>query len=771
MNYDELLRQNQQLINENIHLRKLLGIPEKSDLSHSNLVDKYSSISEKVSIFRTLFQGRNDIYAVYWQSKSGKKGYSPKCKNEWDRKLCQKPKVPCKECHSRLLEPLTDQVIINHLSGKIIVGVYPLLLDESCCFLALDFDDKSWMSDIRYFFNTCSSKNIPVYLEKSRSGNGAHAWIFFECQISARKARLFGSALLSETMEKTGGLTFSSFDRFFPNQDRLPKGGFGNLIALPLQKKVRTMGNTEFMNTDFKSYPDQWTYLSAIQKLSESTIDIIIKNIIQQEQFLGCPSWKDNKKQIQLKPKLSTNISEKKGIQIIVSNKIYIIKRNLSPQLLVKLRRLAVFSNPQFYRNQSLRLSNYNTPRFISCFMDLPNSIALPIGCMADALELLSNNGYEFQMTNRRDSGIEINLSFNGKLHPEQITAHNHIIEYNIGILVAPPGFGKTVVAAHLIAKRNVNTLVIVNRSELMQQWKERMCIFLNLKSKNIGCFGSGRKRLTGKLDIAMMQSLYRDGKVKPFLSDYGQIIVDECHHIPAFSFEQVLSSCKSKYILGLTATPERKDGHQPILFMQCGPIRYEGKINNTHLCNLIVKKRETEFSPINPDSTIQEIYSELIRDDDRNNMIFNDIMNALEAGRSPIVLTERKEHLEYLKNRLAGFARNIFVFQGGMGKRKRAELMIEKQRVPKTEERIILATGRYIGEGFDDPRLDTLFLLLPISWKGTLQQYTGRLHRNLEQKDSLIVYDYVDQHPMLQKMFKRRSKSYKALGYRITDS
>ena len=478
--------------------------------------------------------------------------------------------------------------------------------------------------------------------------------------------------------------------------------------------------------------------------------------VIEDEEHEISKPWENKEKP--KRTKIKGPFPEK--INIVNANMVFIEKHGLLSAMLNRILRLAAFQNPEFYRAQAMRLSIYEKPRIIFCGEDFPDHVALPRGCLDDLLKLLKEHGIKPQIQNEQFFGHPIKASFKGELRDLQKEAVTELMKHNMGILSATMAFGKTVVAAWMIAHRRTNTLILVHRKQLMDQWKELLSMFLDLPSHSIGEIGGGKSKATGIIDIATIQTLHREGEVKPLVADYGHVIVDECHHVSAFSFEQVLKNAKAKYILGLTATPIRKDGHHPIITMQCGSIRYKVTAQQQKELTAFehaVIPRYTDFhlSEAHQRLGIQEIYSILIQDKKRNDMIFDDILNALEQRRSPLVLTERTEHLEEIEKRLKGFVKNIFVLRGGMSKKKREMLMTEMTHLPDSEERVILATGRYIGEGFDDSRLDTLFLVIPISWRGTLQQYVGRLHRSHHGKSVVQVYDYVDQDvPMLKRCF-----------------
>ena len=761
---------------ENRRLKSLLGIREEEPKVSvaSNLLPE-----ERVALFRRLFRGREDVYPIRWESRTGGSGYSPACANEWKRPLCVKPKIRCSECENRELLPVTDDVIQRHLSGKQTIGVYPLLPDETCWFLAVDFDKAAWKEDAMAFLRTCDALSVRAVLERSRSGNGGHVWIFFNEAIQAALARKLGSTVLTYTMEGHPQLGLDSYDRFFPSQDTMPKGGFGSLIALPLQRGPGDKGNSLFLDKDFNPYLDQWAFLSGIEKMRNEEIEIIVHEAQRKGKIIGVRMslTEDGDEDPWTLPPSGRKVTrtvegpfpEKVGI--VIGNMVYVEKDRLPPGMVNKLIRLAAFQNPDFYKTQAMRLSTYGKPRIISCAEDLGKHIGLPRGSLDEAIEFLTAYNVKAEVRDERFSGVPIEASFIGELRPIQKEPVSEILKHDVGVLSAPTAFGKTTIAAYLIAERKVNTLVLVHRRLLMDQWHERLNTFL--KSASVGRIGGGRGERTGCIDVGMIQSLNQKGVIKDIVAEYGQVIVDECHHVSAFSFEQVLRQVKAKYVVGLTATPVRKDGHHPIIIMQCGPIRFrvDARIQaRERPFEHVVIPRHTSFRiQEGIEGGIQSAYAAMIKDKERNDLIFNDLLTALEEGCSPLLLTERTEHVDEFAERLKNFAKNIIVLKGGAGKKQRNELARQIASIPDGEERLLIATGRYIGEGFDDARLDTLFLAMPISWRGTLQQYAGRLHRLHDNKRVVRIYDYVDlQVPMLTRMYKKRLKGYTAIGYSV---
>lgn len=767
----------------------LCGVSNKSADATSQSVgspvlNNDAPLSEKIRLFRSLFHGREDVYARLWQNRqSGKVGYSPVCKNEWNRSLCQKPNVRCGDCHNRELSPFTDLVIQDHLDGKVTIGIYPLLENDTCRFLAVDFDKCTWIEDSAAFLETCRMIGISAALERSRSGNGSHVWIFFKETVAASEARKLGCYLLTETMSRRHELSMDSYDRLFPNQDTVPKGGFGNLIALPLQKGSAEHGNSLFLDNNFKPYSDQWSFLVSLGCVGTSTLDDIVCKAVRAGQILGVRfgSSEEDDRPWMVKPSGRTPELPPVGpfpskVKLVISNMIFVEKSGLSSSLLNKIKRLAAFQNPEFYRKQKMRLSTALTPRVICCAEEFPQHMGIPRGCLDELQNLLNSVGIKVEISDKRLHDAELQATFHGQLTSVQEAATSELLRYDEGILVAPSGSGKTVVGISIIASRKTNTLVLVHRSPLLEQWRNQLASFLEIDPAKVGQVGGGKDKRNGILDVAMLQSLIRKGEVQDVIAEYGQVIVDECHHLPAVTFERVMQQIKARYVLGLTATPYRRDGHQPIILMQCGPLRYEirQKDNRSQTLQHNLVRRDTDFTLLTSEAepSIQDIYTGLMSDEARNRLILDDILMSLDEGRSPILLTERREHLEFFAAHLAKHLKNVVILRGGMGIKQRRAVAEQLDAIPDGEKRVLLATGRYIGEGFDDARLDTLFLTLPVSWKGTLMQYAGRLHRIHTNKREVRIYDYVDRNvPVLMKMFQRRLRGYRAMGYETDES
>lgn len=768
---------------ENARLIALLeanGIQWRAPLEHVPLAStpepSQLSTDEKVALFRRLFRGRTDVYPIRWESKtSAKSGYSPACANEWRAGVCEKPRIKCGDCGSRLLIPLSDAVLYDHLAGKHTVGVYPLLEDDTCHFLAIDFDEADWREDARAFVHSCTELGVPAAIEISRSGNGAHVWVFFAGLVPARDARRLDTAIISHTCSRTRQLKLASYDRLFPNQDTMPKGGFGNLIALPLQKIPRENGCSVFVDIELRPFDDQWVFLASIQPMAPRDIEPTILRATGgvhpldvtfiDEEDMAKP-WQ---RSTPVTKKLS-GISSPKSLTVTLANLIYFEKAQLPQALANRLIRLAAFQNPEFYKAQAMRLSVWDKPRVIGCAENYPQHIALPRGCLDAVRELFRENGIHSDLHDERYGGESLKVTFGGNLRPDQQAAVAEMLSHDVGVLCAPTAFGKTVAAAAMIASRGENTLVLVHRTELLKQWQERLQSFLCLDKGAIGTIGGGKTRRSGKIDIAVMQSLSRQGEVNALVENYGHIIVDECHHVGAVSFDAILKRTKAKYVLGLTATPIRRDGQQPIIFMQCGPIRHTAAkpAGAPHDLKVVPYSRHTCIDlPL--EAGIQDVFRHLANDKARTAAIASEIGRTFRQGRKVLMLTERTDHLDAISAALAGEIPELFVLHGRMSRKQRATLIEQLEALPSEAPRVLLATGKLVGEGFDHPPLDTLVLAMPVSWKGTLQQYAGRLHREHADKTDVRIIDFVDTgHPALLRMWDKRRRGYTAMGYRI---
>lgn len=757
---------------------------------------------EHIKLFYSLFKGRKDVYSKRTVRKDGKAAYYPVCNNFWEYGICprcEQKKIKCSKCENKSWALLTQTAIYNHLSGNKedcsdVIGIYPMLADDKCNFLVFDFDNHNdidenteWIEEVNAVRKICSENNVNILVERSRSGKGAHIWMFFEETIDAVVARKFGSALLTKGSETVNLKNFKYYDRMIPTQDYLTEGGLGNLIALPLQGQAVKKGNSVFVDENWQPYKNQWDILRSVKRISKSFID---EKIIEWSKngVLGVLSESNAEMDKPCKRNKIDNSGVKGNVEIILANQIYINKDNLKPRLQNRIRRLVAFSNPEFYKNQAMGFSVFDCPRIIYCGEDIDNYISIPRGCFEELSELLNEGNIEFKVSDERSTGRAIDVSFNGELYTEQKKAVNKMLKYDYGILGAATAFGKTVVGAYLVAQRKVNTLVLVHNKEIMNNWIEDFNKFLEIneelpnyitktgrtkiRKSLIGKMYGGHNSVTGIIDIAMISSLGKPENINDIVKNYGMVIMDECHHGGAVIAESVLREVNAKYVYGMTATPKRNDGQEKKVYMQLGPVRYRFTAKEKAELQGIkhyVYPRFTRLVNIGSEWKINEAYKAVVTSEIRNKMIIDDAVDCINRGRTPIIITKFKEHAEILKRSLENKANNIFLLQGGRGNKERDRIRKAMQNVPKDESLIVVAIGQYIGEGFNLPRLDTMLLAVPIAWSGNVEQYAGRLHRDYEGKDDVIIYDYVDSHiRVLEKMYYKRLRAYKNIGYEI---
>ena len=763
--------------------------------------------------FYSYFRGRKDVYV----KRNAKKGYYTQCNNFWKAGICPKErdeKVKCQDCPAKDYKELKISVMLEHLKGtkedcSDVIGLYPLFPDGTCWFLVFDFDNhdedaapsKDWEQEVDTLRKICFSMGIDALVERSRSGHGAHVWIFFSEAIQAAKVRKFGEALLAKGAESVSLKSFRYYDRMMPMQDCLPEGKLGNLIALPLQGQALRKGNSAFVDENWRQYKDQWSKLMHTRKLSETEMDAYIRswcpedNAMQMFQSDKVDEPEDSSLLLfGMSPKPSTRYFKSDDvtgmIKIILADGIYVDKRNLKPRLQNAIRRLAAYSNPQFFQNLALGFSTRETPRIVYDGYDEGDYIVLPRGCIEELKRHLSDAEIPYDIVDKKQTGRPVDVSFNGELYPEQKVAAERLLAYDIGMLAAATAFGKTVIGANLIARRKVNTLVLVHTVEIMNNWVKDLERFLTIneelptyitpkgrvKQRNsaIGTFSSQKKAATGIIDIAMIGSLGKGDDINPMVRDYGMIIVDECHHVAAATFENVLRASAAKYVYGMSATVKRGDKQERKLLMQLGPIRHRYTAKERAMKQRIghyVYPRFTRMVDLSPsdDRHISDLYRLIADNELRNMQIVADVVDCVKKGRTPVVMTKYREHAEMFYGLLQGAADHVFLLQGGKSMKARAELREKMAAVGRDESMIIVATGQYIGEGFNYPRLDTMLLAMPISFEGNVEQYAGRLNRDYDGKKDVIIFDYIDQHiPVLERMYHRRLRTYKNIGFEV---
>jgi superfamily II DNA or RNA helicase len=731
----------------------------------------------KIALFLSLFRCREDVYPRLWENvKTGMKGYSPVCRNEWFRGVCEKPRVKCSECAHQAFPPLDESAARDHLTGKSVIGTYAIRADNTCVFLVADFDGDGWREDIRAYRDAAREMGVEVAVERSRSGNGGHAWIFFNGPVPALVARRLGTLIVAKASALHPTMSLGSYDRFFPNQDTLPTGGFGNLIALPLQAKARESGNSAFLDEDFQLHLDQWHFLTQAPRMDRSVLDDLLEHTVPPASEGAASCFEDRVLDV-----IPTAV--KKGdfmgsAHAVRRAQLKIPLTGLPASLTAALKRLATLANPVFSEKQRLRLGTYNIPRFIFCGEMHPDRLILPRGVVKAAGELFHRAGGDMEITDLRPSKGHCDLTFQGRLTPEQTAAVDAMLLHDDGVLLAPPGAGKTVMGCAVIAARKVPTLILVHRKTLLDQWQSRLAQFLGLEKKQVAMLAADGSHGGRPIVIGMIQTVSKSLDPGTLLESFAQVIIDECHHVPAASFVAVMKACPAHYFLGLTATPNRKDGLQKILFLQCGPVRHrmEPVADSTLERRLILRDIHLGLPPQEMQIPVHQLWDLLATHEARNRMIVTDIAKALADGRRCVVLSDRKEHLatlERLLNEAAPLeAKHIHRIVGTMGKKARAGVMAKISCLAEEGAGfVLLATSSLVGEGFDLPQLDTLFLTLPVSFKGRIIQYSGRLHRSCEGKSNVLIYDYSEaDHPVTSHMLRKRMTAYRSMGYCIAE-
>ena len=795
------------------------GSKEAFDPKQGKRIIHPQAITENMANqFFSMFWGRQDVYAKRSVNKeTGKAAYYPQCNNFWTNVCHKKIKdgINCKNCKNRSYKTITKKDILNHLQGNAynasdVIGVYPLLSNGTCRFMVFDFDnhdkdaeekdfansDDTWVEEVESMREICVLNGIEPLVERSRSGRGAHVWIFFDKPIAASFVRKFGFALLDKGAEQINLKSFKYYDRMLPAQDSLPEdSAVGNLIALPLQGKALQDGNSAFIDGNWNAYPNQWETLFNKPRLSQEFLEEKIKewsNTI--DDIAANAAESDREKPWNRMQHFNKNDVEGK-LHIILANGIYVDNTNLNAAMQNRIRRMAAFSNPVFYKNQAIGTSNYDTARWIYLGKDhLSGYIQIPRGLQDELWENIKQADIDYEMEDERQQGRKINVDFKGELRPEQDKALKELIRYDNGILHAATAFGKTVVSSAIIAQKKINTLIILESSALIEQWKEALEKFLNIneglptyetktgrvrKRKSlIGTLQGAHDSMTGIIDIAMAGSLCKKGKYHKMMNEYGLVLIDECHHSASETIANVLKEVKAKYVYGVTATPKRGDGLEKINYMLIGPIRYsytaKEKAKEQGIQHLVYPRFTRTVPPrgvITDKMHPNEAYEIIHNNDVRDEQIIEDVKNCVAAGRTPVVLSRYKDHSEKFYERLKGYADHVFLMTGNNSKKEHRKILEQMHQVDKNESLILIATGSLVGEGFDFPRLDTLFMATPVSFRGVVEQYAGRLNRDYAGKENVIIYDYVDNHiPMFNNMYMKRLKAYKQIGYEFGD-
>ena len=786
------------------------GVVELYDPDQGARIKKFDVTDKIASDFFMMFcRGRKDVYDLrYTNPKTGKNGYYTQCFNRWDRgcHIQKKDGVRCKDCELRAYKPVTLPLIKAHMNGtdpngNDVVAIYPMLENNLCQLLVFDFDnhakgaeqedyaniDDGWKEEINALRHICKNLDVDAAVERSRSGRGAHLWIFFKEMVPARLARRFGFALLEKGAESVNLKSFKYYDRMIPTQDALPEGGLGNVIALPLQGMALKSGNSAFIDENWNAYEDQLNVLAGTRRLTRQGIE----DYLSLWYSTGSTS-EDNGTDAPWDKNSEIEAGSVKGVvRIVLADRIYIDSTGMSNKTKRQLRRMATFSNKQYFQNQAMDMPNYDESRFIYLGSDEGKYIVLPRGLREEILKKFDNAGISYKIEDKRTKGQELNISFRGELRESQIPAVETMLENETGILHAATAFGKTVVCCDMIARRGISTLILVDRADLMNQWIKRLEEFLDIdeelpeyqtktgrtrKRKSlIGNLQGAHDTLTGIVDVAMIRSLKKKDGFHPKLKEYAQVYFDECHHAASDSAIEVLQEINAKYVYGVTATPKRGDGKEKINEFLLGPIRYrftaKDRAEEQNINHLVYPRFTRTVKPHHLSKTPygNDAY-ELIRNNDvRDEQIIRDVADCVQAGRTPVVLTKYVDHAKKLSERLKTYADRLILLTGANGTKARRAQVEELNKVDNSDSLILVGTGSLLGEGFDFPRLDTLFMATPVSGENVVEQYVGRLNRDYDGKENVIVYDYVDSHiPKFDKMYSARLKAYKKIGYEL---
>ena len=745
-------------------------------------------ITEKmVRQFFTMFWGRQDVYA----QRGRKGGYFPQCNQRWNYNVCPKQRGEkrfCDNCEYKDWKPLAPETILKHLlgykeDGSDVIGVYPLFPDGTCRFLVFDFDnhekgaaqtdyaneDNEWRDEVAALRSMCLQNGITPLVERSRSGRGAHVWIFFRKPIPAALARNFGFMLLDKGSASVNLTTFHYYDRMYPSQDSA--SSLGNLIALPLQGQALKDGNSAFVDQNVERCILKWQ-----TELAEDAGSFAAKSM-----------------QARPKPWKKTTRFFKEDVignlQIVLGDGVYVDTLNLMPRLQNQIRSLAAFDNPVFYKNKKLGYSNYYNFSSVYLGKDVDGYIRIPRGLLETLTASCEDASIPYEISDQREKGRPIRVSFNGDLRLQQDLAAQSLLSHDNGVLSAATAFGKTVVCSYLIAQRKVNTLILLQSKDLQHQWIEELEKFLTIdeapptyttktgrvkrREGVIGMISSTKKAPTGIVDVALVGSVYSKGRFNDLINSYGMVIMDECHHAASATSVSVLEKVNARYVYGVSATPKRTDDLERVIFMLLGPVRHSFTAKERAIqqgFGHYVYPRYTRI--VSTEDSRQDINGafELISGNEvRNAQIINDVRACVGKRRTPVILTRRKDQAKLLYDRLCNDADNVFLLYGDNSDKENLANIHQMKNIPMDESLILIATGQKIGEGFDFPRLDTLMLAAPVSSPERLEQYAGRLNRDYSGKEDVIIYDYIDSHiPVFDNMYSKRLRTYKRIGFQV---
>lgn len=783
---------------------------EEYDPDQGERINNPPFITEEMAKrFFSMFWGREDVYAK--RGKSG--GYFPQCDNRWNDRLCPKQrgeKIFCDECDNTKWTKLDVKKIIAHLlgykdDGSDVIGVYPLLSNGTCRFIVFDFDnhekgaeatdfantDNEWNKEVDALRKMCKINGIKPLVERSRSGKGAHVWIFFKKAIPAAMARNFGFLLLDKGSASINMKSFHYYDRMYPSQD--VASSIGNLIALPLQGQALKNGNSAFVDANWNAYPNQWDALfNKTEKLGIEDIEKYMTKwqgeLAESRGMLAGTDMSNRPKPWKKKCEfVKADVVGK--LHMVLSNGVYIDTLNLMPRIQNQIRSLAAFDNPEFYKNKRLGYSNYYNFSAVYLGKDVDGYIQIPGGLKEQIIEECKKSGIDVDISDQREKGRPIRVSFKGDLRTQQELAAEKLLTYSDGVLSAATAFGKTVVCSYLIAERKVNTLILLQSKDLLNQWVDELNKFLDIKEEPpeyetktgrkkkrdsvIGILHGSKNTLTGIIDVAMVGSMYSKGEFNDLINSYGMVIMDECHHAASNTSMELLQKINAKYVYGVSATPKRGDSMDKIIYMLLGPLRHRftalERAQEQGIGHYFVPRYTRVVDTADSKDDINKAYSLISTSKVRNEMIVNDVIACIAMKQTPVILTKFKEHAKLLYDTLKEEADHVFLLYGDNTDKENADIRVRLKQVPKNESLILVATGQKIGEGFDFPRLDVLMLAAPVSFEGRLEQYVGRLNRDYEGKEAVYVYDYIDPHVRyFNKMYAKRLREYKKTGFSI---